>query len=480
MRRLVLRGGAAASGCALIMPKNPVLLWLRQDLRLADHPALIAALAAARELGGGVIPVYIWAPGDEGEWAPGAASRWWLHQSLKNLGPALESRGSRLVLRRGPAPEALEQLIAETGASAVFWTRRYEPAAIARDREIKAALRQSGVTAESSNGSLLFEPHSVLNSSGQPFRVFTAFWRACNQRKPAAETEPAPERLPHPDSWPHSLALDELALQPAIDWAGGLRESWQPGEEGAMEHLRRFGRSALGSYPIERDRPDRPGTSRLSPHVHFGEISPGQVWRAIVNRVRENPKETEAYLRQLVWREFAYHLLYHFPQTPLSPMRPEFDAFPWRMRRDWFDAWKRGRTGYPLVDAGMRELWRTGWMHNRVRMVAASFLVKHLMIPWQEGAKWFWDTLVDADLANNTLGWQWVAGCGADAAPYFRIFNPTLQAQRFDPEGQYIRRWVPEFGTADYPRPIVDHNEARARALDAWSKIRPQRKDRLA
>lgn len=472
MQRRLLRRGAAASGCALIMPQSPVLLWLRQDLRLTDHPALTAALAAARDRGGGVIPVYIWAPEDEGEWAPGAASRWWLHQSLKKLGAALESRGSRLILRRGPAGEALERLIAETGASAMFWTRRYEPAAIARDREIKTRLRERGIAAESANGSLLFEPHTLLNSSGQPFRVFTAFWRACNQRKPCAGSGAAPERLPAPDAWPDSLRLDEFSLEPTIDWAGGFRESWQPSEDGALEHLRRFRRAALASYPADRDRPDRAGASRLSPHLHFGEISPGEVWRAIMARVREYPKQAEAYLRQLVWREFAYHLLYHFPQTASRPKRPEFDAFPWRMRKDWFDAWKRGRTGYPLVDAGMRELWRTGWMHNRVRMVAASFLVKHLMIPWQEGAKWFWDTLVDADLANNTLGWQWVAGCGADAAPYFRIFNPTLQAERFDPDGEYIRRWIPEWGTPDYPRPIVEHNEARARALDAWSKIR--------
>jgi deoxyribodipyrimidine photo-lyase len=279
-------------------------------------------------------------------------------------------------------------------------------------------------------------------------------------------------RFPSPDQWPHSLALSDLALEPSVDWASGFRETWKPGEPGALNQLERFVRESLAGYPANRDRPAMAGTSHLSPHLHFGEISPGEVRRAILKVASENREAADAHLRQLGWREFAYHLLFHYPESIHQPLRPEFSAFPWRMNPENFKAWTRGKTGYPLVDAGMRELWRTGWMHNRVRMVAASFLVKHLLIDWQEGARWFWDTLVDADLANNTLGWQWVAGCGADAAPYFRIFNPSLQTEKFDPESSYIRRWIPEFGSAKYPKPIVDHAETRARALAAFAKIR--------
>ena len=443
----------------------PALLWFRQDLRLADNPALAAAL----ERRSPVIPVFIWAPEEEGDWPPGAASRWWLHHSLASLSAELERRGSRLIIRRGPTAAALSGLVAESGASAVFWNRRYEPAAVARDREVKSKLRESGVIAESFNGSLLFEPWTIRNSSAQPFRVFTPFWRACLTKPLTALSEDAPEHMLSPDQWPHSLDLAGLSLEPAVDWAAGFRQIWQPGESGARSQLRRFLREALVEYPVNRDRPGLVGTSRLSPHLHFGEISPGEVQRAILGVTDCNHGAGEAYLRQLGWREFAYHLLYHHPESPHQSLRPEFAAFPWRMHPEHFKAWKRGRTGYPLVDAGMRELWHTGWMHNRVRMVVASFLVKHLLIDWQAGAAWFWDTLVDADLANNSLGWQWVAGCGADAAPYFRIFNPAIQAGKFDPGGEYVRRWVPE---PRHPLPIIDHGKARERALAALESIR--------
>ena len=447
----------------------PALVWFRQDLRLVHNPALAAAL----ERRAAVIPVYIRAPEEEGAWPPGAASRWWLHGSLESLDRELCGRGSRLILRRGPSLEAIGRLAAESGASAVFWNRRYEPAAMARDAAVKAQLRERGLTAESFNAGLLFEPWTILNRSGQPFRVFTAFWRACLSHKVAPASGDAPARLPAPVEWPHSVPLADLALQPSIDWAGGLRETWAPGEAGALRQLRRFRKDALAGYPSHRDLPAETGTSRLSAHLHFGEIGPRQVWEEVMS-LRDGPHDArDAYLRQIGWREFAYHLLYHFPDSPQRALRREFDAFPWRTGREHLTAWQRGQTGYPLVDAGMRELWHTGWMHNRVRMVAASFLVKHLMIGWQEGAAWFWDTLVDADLANNTLGWQWVAGCGADAAPYFRIFNPGLQAGKFDPAGEYIRRWVPEAGTAAYPPPIVDHAEARSRALAAFESITP-------
>ena len=443
----------------------PALLWFRLDLRLSDNPALAAAL----ERRAPVIPVFIWAPEEEGAWPPGAASRWWLDRSLAMLTADLEKRGSRLIVRRGPTLAALSLLVAETGASAVFWNRRYEPAAVARDREVKAKLRESGLDARSFNGNLLFEPWTIRNSGGEPFRIFTPFWRACLNVSVAPACKDAPKRLPSPETWPGSLDRADLGLEPVVDWASGFREVWQPGESGAKRQLRRFQQEALAEYSVNRDRPDVVGTSRLSPHLHFGEIGPGAVWRAIVSSRNENRGACEAYLRQLGWREFAHHLLYHHPESPSRALRPEFAAFPWRSHPEHLRAWQRGRTGYPLVDAGMRQLWHTGWMHNRVRMVVASFLVKHLLIGWQEGAAWFWDTLVDADLANNTLGWQWVAGCGADAAPYFRIFNPAIQAAKFDPAGAYIHRWVSE---PQYPPPIVDHGEARERALAALRSTR--------
>ena len=439
------------------MNRNEAVLWFRQDLRLSDNPALAAAI----EHGGPVIPVYIWAPGEEGAWPPGAASKWWLARSLAALQSDLESRGSRLIVRRGPAGEALARLADEIGANAVFWNRRYEPAAIARDKRVKSDLRARGLLAESFNGSLLFEPWTVANQAGQPYRVFTAFWRECMKRSIPPRVADTPSGLPAPGKWPASLPIADLQLDPAIDWAGGFREVWQPGEAGAIRQLQLFAKESAAHYETARDRPDIAGTSRLSPHLHFGEIGPAQIWRAAPS--------TQAYLRQLIWRDFAYHLLFHFPESVDQPLRPEFAKFPWKSDRKLFRAWTSGKTGYPLVDAGMRELWHTGWMHNRVRMVVASFLVKHLLIGWQEGAAWFWDTLVDADLANNTLGWQWVAGCGADAAPYFRIFNPTLQGARFDPEGAYVGRWAPDSATL---APIVDHGEARRRALEALASIR--------
>jgi deoxyribodipyrimidine photo-lyase len=472
------------------MNAAPTLVWFRQDLRLSDNPAFAAAI----DRGGPVIPVFIWVPEEEGTWRPGAASRWWLHRSLGALREELEKRGSQLIVRRGPTRRALDDLLAESGASAVFWNRRYEPAAVARDADLKSQLRDRGITAESFNGNLLFEPWTIRNASGQPFRVFTAFWKACLTKSVAPPSKDVPSTLRAPEKWPRSLPLAALKLEPTVDWAGGLRETWQPGESGARRQLKRFQEEAIQKYPDSRDQPAIVGTSRLSPHLHFGEISPGQVWRAV--REMTGDAAREAYLRQIGWREFAHHLLYHHPDSPDQALRPEFAAFPWKTDARMLQLWTQGNTGYPLVDAGMRELWHTGWMHNRVRMVAASFLVKHLLIGWQEGAAWFWDTLVDADLANNTLGWQWVAGCGADAAPYFRIFNPIIQGEKFDPAARYVRRWVPELAAlpddwiykpwqappsilakagvelgTTYPTPIVDHDAARHRALAALKSI---------
>ena len=462
------------------------LLWLRQDLRLTDHPALMAAI----ERGGPVVPVYIWAPEEEGAWPPGAASRWWLHHSLNALSKELDARGSRLVLRRGPSLATLLELARECGADAVCWSRRYEPASIARDTLVKSALKEAGLEAESFNSALLYEPWNLKTGQGGPYRVFTPFWRASQALPEPAEPEPAPGKISAPARWPGSESLESLQLLPRIPWDTGMRETWTPGEVGARKRLRAFSEAGLPDYPEGRDMAAEDFTSRLSPYLHFGEVSPRQVWHAVQARAHRDSaagalKGSEAYLRQLVWREFAHHLLFHYPHTAEKPLRPEFDDFPWEKNPAALRLWQKGQTGYPWVDAGMRQLWVTGWMHNRTRMAVASFLVKDLFIPWQRGAEWFWDTLVDADLANNTLGWQWTAGCGADAAPFFRVFNPTLQGVRFDPEGEYVRRWIPELrglagGAAhqpgdsvpDYPRPMVDHARARERALAAFETIR--------
>lgn len=462
--------------------------WIRRDLRLADNPALDAALSGNRK----VIPLFIWAPDEEEPWAPGAASRWWLHHSLVALDAELRARHSQLIIRKGPTIAALRSVIRETSSSAVVWNRLYEPAVIARDKEIKSTLKKEGVETHSFNGHLLFEPWTISTQQEKPYQVFTPFYRSCSSYGPPAAPLPPPRFLPHIPANLWSVDVNDLGLLPALDWAGGMSETWKPGETGGSEMLAEFKEEAVSEYKVDRDRPDFKGTSRLSPYLHFGEITPRQVWHACGKSLNAEP-----YLRQLIWREFAHHLLYHFPHTPDKPLRENFTRFPWQADRSLLRLWRRGKTGYPIVDAGMKELWHTGWMHNRVRMIVGSFLVKDLLIPWQEGARWFWDTLVDADLANNTLGWQWVAGCGADAAPYFRIFNPVLQAVKFDPDGDYVRKWLPSLrglpspdihrpfaaspssllkaGVSlgiDYPNPVVDHSAARDAALQAYSAIR--------
>lgn len=479
---------------------TPTLLWFRRDLRLQDNPALEAALAR----GGAIVPVFIEEATGAGRWPDGAASRWWRHRALARLDEALRERGSRLVLARGEAANVLRELIAATGAGAVYWNRRYEPAPVATDRAVKAGLRAAGVAVESFNSALLFEPQAIANKQGKPFQVFTPYWRHCLALAIAEPVRLTARVLPAPGRWPRSLALDELGLQPRLPWDGGLRERWAPGEAGAMKQLKGFVRDGVAGYADERNRPDREGTSRLSPWLHHGELGPRQVWAAVkaigrASGVFPAHHGARVFLSEIGWREFAYHLLFHFPHTPEQPLREAFARFPWAEDRGGarLAAWRRGRTGYPIVDAGLRQLWHTGWMHNRVRMIVASFLVKHLRLPWQQGAAWFWDTLVDADLASNTLGWQWSAGCGADAAPYFRIFAPVLQGRKFDPAGDYVRRWVPELAQmptehihapweappkvlaragvmlgGNYPRPIVNHAQARAEALAAFKELR--------
>jgi deoxyribodipyrimidine photo-lyase len=476
----------------------PSIVWFRNDLRLADNQAL----HAAAKRGSPVVPVFIWAPDEEGEWPLGAASRWWLHQSLAKLEAALVGRGIQLIIRPGPSATTLQNLVAEVRAGAVFWNRRYEPAILDRDRRIEEQLRERSCLVETFSSGFLFEPGSVLNKSKKPFQVFTAFWNTCLGLEPPAEPLAQPRGLEPTAASPKSLPLSALKLEPRINWTAGLAAAWEPGEAGAAKTLRDFCSSALPQYRQERDHPASRGTSRLSPHLHFGEVSPRQVWQAVRHLAEkmgfgQRSFQNSKFLAELGWREFAHHLLFHFPHTPLHPLRTEFERFPWRDDPVRLEAWQRGRTGYPLVDAGMRELWTTGWMHNRVRMVVASFLIKDLLLPWQAGAKWFWDTLVDADLANNTLGWQWTAGSGADSAPFFRIFNPVSQGEKFDPQGEYVRRWVPEIARlpdpwihrpwqappevlkqagiqldVNYPLPIVDPAEARRLALAAFERIK--------
>ena len=463
-------------------------MWFRLDLRLADQPALQAAV----ESGAPVIPILIFDPAGEVDWEPGAASNWWLHQSLVRLDESLRKKGSRLVIRKGDSLTELRKIVAETGARAVYWNRRYEPAITARDSRVKSSLQGDGLEVASFNGSLLNEPWTIQNKSGRPFKVFTPYWKTCL----AGDFDPlisTPKEIPAPSRWPRSLTVGDLMLEPLIDWTGGMRQRWEPGEKGATKALGDFVDGALADYGSGRNVPGTKGTSRLSPHLHFGEISP----RQIVDTLRRKSLVGGQFLAEVGWREFAYHLLFHFPHTTDRPLREEFERFSWRSNPEGLRAWQQGMTGFPIVDAGMRELWHTGWMHNRVRMIVASFLVKDLMIPWQEGAKWFWDTLVDADLAANTLGWQWTAGCGADAAPFFRVFNPTSQGEKFDTEGDYVRRWVPELKKmpnrwlhqpwnasgqvlADaavvlgetYPEPVVSHSIAREVALEAFRKLK--------
>lgn len=448
---------------------SATLLWLRHDLRLADHPALQAAIKRGQP----VIPVFLWCPEEEAPWAPGAASRWWLHHSLESLQRDYEKRGSRIVIRRVEDSLAgLQELLRETRADALYWSRRYEPRLIERDRRIKDILRAKNLEVRSFNSALLTEPWDVQNLSGKPFQVFTPYWRKVSSSLELSDPLPTPRKIPAPPHFPASLRLEELGLLPTIRWDAGMSATWCPGERGAQMRLDTFLDGPVRGYGDARNLPAQAGTSRLSPHLHFGEISPRQIWHAA-------PKwRGSQFMAEIGWREFAHHLLFHFPHTTDAPLRKDFERFPWRENRRELQAWQRGQTGIPLVDAGMRELWETGWMHNRVRMVVASFLVKNLRMHWLHGARWFWDTLVDADLASNTLGWQWAAGCGADAAPYFRVFNPLSQAEKFDPQSIYVGRWVPELAAPpalpnkSYPAPIVDLKTSREAALSAFKTLK--------
>ena len=477
------------------------LVWFRNDLRLADHPALTRAVGR----GEAVIPVFIWAPDEEGNWPPGGAHRWWLHESLHALDTDLLARSSRLILRAGSSLDGLRDLIDATDADAVYWNTRHIPALRARDGAVRNALEADGVEVRTFASRILHNPDAVRTTSGGPYHVFTPFWKKLRAEIDVSEPLPIPqlgERVA-PTSWPASASLDDFDLTPVeqdgVDWAEAMRTEWTPGEAGAHERLERFVNEALIDYPTQRNRPDYSGSSMLSPYLHHGELRPRQVWHA-VNTWVQNAAMREAadvFLSEIGWREFGYHMLHHYPDLPTKPLKAKFVDFPWRDDAEALECWQQGQTGFPIVDAGMRQLWALGWMHNRVRMIVGSFLTKDLLLPWQDGARWFWDTLCDGDLASNTLNWQWVGGCGPDAQPFFRVFNPITQGEKFDPDGAYVRQWVPELkGLPDrylhkpwdapaevleeagvilgttYPKPLVDHAEARQRALHAYQTVR--------
>jgi len=510
-----------------------VLLWLRRDLRLADNAALDEAAGRAVGAQGRLLPVFVWEPRERRVWAPGAAARWWLARSLAALDDDLRRRCSRLAVHDGDPAALIPELAAAVAARTVVWAAGLEPEEAADDAAVARRLRAAGVeTVLVPSGNLLRDPAGPLTKDGRPYTVFTPYWRAClgrpdggarssDAREAAGDASAVPDQLPRPPrppAEPRPVTPAELCRRTALRWTAGFAEVWRPGEAGAHAALEAFVDRGLTGYATARDLVAETGTSRLSPHLHWGELTARQVRDAVAGRLSEAGLEMEAavapagrdeahapslsrsagaFLRQLGWREFGHHLLRHFPSTPERPLHEQFERFPWREEEAALRAWRRGLTGYPLVDAGMRELWTTGWLHNRARLVAASFLVKHLLLPWRLGEEWFWDTLVDADVANNALGWQWVAGSGADAAPYFRMFNPVTQGRRHDPDGAYVRRWVPELAGLEsgdihgpwlagpltlatggiepgrtYPEPIVDHGEARARALAAYDVMR--------
>jgi deoxyribodipyrimidine photo-lyase len=469
-------------------------MWFRQDLRLRDNPALTEAA-----LRGAVLPLYILDDINAGEWAAGGASRWWLQQSLSALNGALDGG---LQLFRGDPLVVLPHLLSQQGITRIVWNRCYEPWQIKRDKALRQQLQELGIEVLSFNAGLLWEPWEVLKKDGTPYQVFTPYYRrGCLGRPQPRLPLPAPQSVDCAPPAAGSVPLAELGLMPSIHWYGQIEQEWQPGEEGAADRLSVFLRGPVQNYSEDRNRPAQSGTSRLSPHMHFGEISPHQVWHAARGSElgAKSESDLDCFLSELGWREFSHYLLFHHPQLPTENFKSRFDAFDWQGKDSDLRAWQQGSTGIPIVDAGMRELWQTGFMHNRVRMIVGSFLVKNLLVHWREGARWFHDCLLDADLAANSCGWQWVAGSGADAAPYFRIFNPVTQGKKFDGDGRYVRRFCPELsGLPDrylhnpweappevlqaagvalgdsYPAPLVDLKFSRERALAAFARLREQ------
>ena len=459
------------------------IVWFREDLRLHDNLALDYALNHHQA----ILPVYIYAPDELGQWAMGGASRWWLHHSLINLEQNLRKLGAKLCLRQGSS--SLSELITLTNEitpSAIYWNRLYDPVTICRDQKIQTALQDFNMVVRCFCGNLIYEPDVVLKPDQTHYRVFTAFWKKYRERGIEHCSPSQPQKINAPKQMPRTLPLKKLSLLPRLAWDQEFYPHWQPGETGALKCIEQFFSQSLANYAQQRDQPSAKATSRLSAHLHFGEIS---IHRIIAMALAQAPgcdQAVERLLAQIGWREFAIYTLYHAPHTLDTPLDQRFIDFPWRDDQEALQRWQQGKTGFPIIDAGMHELKHTGWMHNRVRMLVASFLSKNLLIDWRLGARWFWDQLVDADLANNTLGWQWVAGCGTDAAPYFRIFNPVKQSQRFDLEGQYIKRWLPPLrgldntmihtpwlaNLADYPKPLVDLQATRIKALQAFRELK--------
>lgn len=475
------------------------VVWFRQDLRLHDNFALEYALHQ-----GIILPIYILDDTSSDKWKIGSAARWWLHHSLDSLSKSLSKYGHQLHFFSGNPLDILKQLVQKIGPLTIVWNRCYEPYAIKRDTLIKSYFTEQKISVNTFNSSLMFEPWTIKNKEGNFFKIFTPFWKHCLAQHPgemANSLDSLKTSLPFQGQL-NSLTLSELNLLPkGYDWTQGFQQSWAPGEEQALKQFEIFAANSLLNYHTNRDYLScSEGTSRLSSYLHFGEISPRYLWYKCQELYLHSPTDTEGinrFLSELGWREFAYHLLYHVPLLPEKSFRAEFENFPWQDNLAYLEKWQKGKTGIPIIDAAMRQLWKTGYMHNRARMIVASFLTKNLLIPWQKGAGWFWDTLLDADLANNSAGWQWVAGCGADTAPYFRIFNPVTQSEKFDPDGEYIKKWLPELARLStryiqqpwvaplnelknanitlgqtYPLPIVDLAESRARALAAYHTIK--------
>ncbi|MDQ0707420.1 deoxyribodipyrimidine photo-lyase [Arthrobacter woluwensis] len=452
------------------------IVWFRDDLRTADHPALRAALDA-----GPAIALYVLDEQSPGVRPLGGAARWWLHHALADLRERLAELNVPLVIRRGPAASVVPDVASRAAAGAVFWNRRYGAPERRADQAVKALLAAAGRTGKSFQATLLHEPWRIATWQGNPYRVFTPFWKTLSAqdfRPPLAVPEPQDARNL---AVPGGLQLGDLELLPSHpDWSGPLAEAWTPGEQAGQEALADFLDERLADYREARERPGVDGSSRLSPYLRWGHVSPFQVWAGLAPLRREAPESSATFASELGWREFAWHQLYHHPRLATVNLRPEFDRHPWWLPGEdepdggsgdadmaaLLHAWQRGTTGIPLVDAGQRQLWNTGWMHNRVRMVSASFLVKNLGIHWRLGEQWFWDTLVDADAAANPFNWQWAAGSGADAAPFFRIFNPQIQAKTHDPDGRYLAEWIPELNMPEYPEPCVDLADSRKDALD--------------
>lgn len=472
---------------------NTAIVCFRNDLRLEDNPALQEAVDQGMQ----ILPVFIYDPLTWGDWGLGGASQWWLHESIRDVQKQLEALGGYLVLRKGATLTVMKDLVRASGASAVFWNRRYSTQEITIDTLVKKMLEEEAVQVRSFKASLLEEPWTTANKQGNPFKVYSPFWRSIKDRPIEPPLRLDREAVQFSEGTVHSEALEDLELLPKDkNWHLTFHDYWDVSEAKAQRLLEEFITEACDVYDVDRDRPDLTGTSFLSPYLRWGQVSPRQIAYRLGQHCNLKQKGPLVYLKEIYWREFAYYVLYHFPHTPTEPLQEKYRDFPWKEEPDLLKRWQKGQTGYPIVDAGMRQLYATGWMHNRVRMIVASFLVKHMLHSWNSGAAWFWDTLVDADLASNTLGWQWSGGCGADAAPYFRIFNPMIQGMKFDPEGRYVKRWVPELADMGpknlhqpweaseaelaeagielgltYPNPIIEHSFGRERALEALASL---------